>query len=98
MSEDFAKKHNTIKDNLLWLCRKHPSVMVDYRRLVQYYWYYVNDLKVFIPIEQLNKLTNPESIGRAFRKLVEEGELVVPSPVLDARSEEEAKYRRYYKK
>ena len=92
----FAKKHGKIRKNIIQLARQHPTVLSDYRKLVQYYWHYIDGLPIFIPLEVLEKLTNPESIGRAFRKAVELGELEVPEGVGGARGDEERKYRGYY--
>ena len=97
--EAFEQKHQTIKENVKALCMEHPSVKSDYRKLVHYYWFYVQGLKNFIPLETLEKLTSPESITRAFRKLCEEDpSFCPPERVKSAREEEQERYRRYYGK
>ena len=75
MSEDvdFNKKHDLIIDKVKELCERHPEVIGDYRKLIQYYHYYVDGFKMFVPMEVLERLTQPESVTRAYRKLVEKG-------------------------
>ena len=98
LSERFSQEHNTITDNIIWLVKKYPSAAGDYRKLIQYYWYYVNGLKVFIPLNILEGLTQPESIGRAFRKLVADGFIVVDDKTRKARLQEEENFRSYYRR
>lgn len=94
----FEKKHTKIRDHVKELCKKHPSVVGDYRKLVQYYWYYIDGLPNFIPLELLERLTPPESITRAFRKAIELGEVEPTDELRLRRDDEEQKYRKYYGK
>lgn len=92
----FAAQHQRIRDNVIDLVRQHPSAITDYRKLLQYYWYYVDGLKVFIPLDVLEKLTQPESISRAYRKLVEEGVIIVDEKTKAARVNQERQFRQHY--
>ena len=98
MSKEFTERHNTISDNVIWLIKKHPNAINDYRKLIQYYWYYIDGLKVFIPMNILERLTQPESIGRAYRKLVADGYIIVDEKTKFSRLREEENYRSYYRK
>lgn len=95
---NFEKKHTHIRDNVKDICAKYPSTVGDYRKLVQYYWYYVDGLKNFIPLELLEKITQPESITRAFRKAIELGEIEPTDEQRLRRDDEEQRYRKYYRK
>lgn len=93
---EFAEKQDRIKDKVIQLCREHPEAKSDYRTLLQYYWYYVDGLKAYIPREVLAMLTQPESVTRAFRKAVENGEIVLDAHEQVKRHTEEHKYREHY--
>lgn len=92
----FEKKQDTIRQKVLDLVKKHPTAITDYRKLIQYYWYYMDGLNVYVPMEKLEKLTQPESISRALRKLVEEGDVVVDPATKTMRANEQANFRKYY--
>lgn len=97
--EAFDERHATIKENLKKLLTEHPDAKDDYRKLVQYFWYYIDGLANFIPLEYLLKLTNPESIDRAFRKLKEEDPTFRSTKKIEeARAREEDYYRTHYGK
>lgn len=98
MSRKFVEKHNSIADNILKLAKEHPCVIQDYRKLVQFYWYYFDDLKVFIPLEVLEKITQPESIGRSFRKLKADGFIIEDEKTHKWRLRSEDEYRSYYRR
>lgn len=91
-----AEEHGTIRKNLIALCREHPEVATDYRKLVQYYWYYVDGFAPFIEWSLFSRLTNPESINRAFRDLAKEGTIWVPPEVKQRRQARQDAMRRYY--
>jgi len=96
MSDSFTRRHTTIAQNIVNLVKDHPAVKEDYRKLIQYYWYYVDGMKNFVPLDVLKKLTQPQSIGRAFRKLIEEGRISIPEKTKQKRWDEETKYRNHY--
>ena len=94
----FRKQHDTIRQKILELAAKYPAVVTDYRKLIQYFWFYMDHMERFVPLEVLENLTQPESITRAFRKLVEDGEIVVPVDVKGERSKQEKLFRDHYRK
>jgi len=96
LNDSFAKRQGTISDNIIWLAKNHPDVLSDYRKLFVYYWYYIDGLNMFVPKNILRGLSQPESIGRAYRKLVAEGYIVVDEKTKKARLQEEENFRFYY--
>ena len=94
---DFAEEHTSIRANVIQLCKDHPSVKVDYRKLLIYYWYYIDDLGAHIPMFILEGITQPESISRAFRKAVADRVIDVPQSTFTRRTEEEALYSAFYR-
>jgi len=96
LNDCFAKKQGTVSDNIIKLVKEHPTVTNDYRKLQWYYWFFIDGLVDYLPMERMMNLTQPESIGRAFRKLVEQGYIIVDEKTKKARLKEEENYRRYY--
>lgn len=94
----FAKKQATIAENVKRLAANRPEVRSDYRLLIQYYHFYIDGLNAFVPLDVLRGLTQPESITRAYRKLVEAGEIVPEPKVQAARRDQERKFKGYYRK
>ncbi len=96
---DFVQKRSTIKENVEWLIQKFPFVKNDYRKLLQMYWWHIDGLKRFIPFEELQKMTQPESITRAFREIsnIRKKSFTQPIPIVqEARQIEEQNYHTYY--
>lgn len=96
--KNFSAKHRLISENVVKIVREHPSTISDYRKLLQYYWYYIDGLKNFVPLDELERITQPESISRAFRKLVEQGVIIMDEKTKMARINEEKKFRSHYRK
>lgn len=95
--EQFSQKRRTIKENVEWLIQKFPFTKNDYRKLLQMYWYHVDNLKRFIPFEELEKMTQPESITRAFRELSSMRRIPRPHPIVqEARAIEQEHYQEYF--
>jgi bifunctional DNA-binding transcriptional regulator/antitoxin component of YhaV-PrlF toxin-antitoxin module len=44
----------------------------------------------------MEKLTQPESIGRAYRKLIENGQITLPEEFKEARGQQEKNFRKFY--
>jgi len=94
--QNFAEEQDTIRAKVIALCREHPEAKRDYRILLQYYWYYVDELKKYVPIDVLSKITQPESICRAFRKGVEEGTIDLEDNEKVVRQVKQRQFREYY--
>ena len=96
--KQFDDSQECIRDKVVKLCQAHPEAKKDYRTLLQYFWYYEDGLKQYVPKEVLAKLTQPESVTRAFRKAVEEKRIVLDEDVKKSRSEKEKQFHSYYGK
>lgn len=96
MSEDFTKKQDSIRTKVRALVAKYPKAATDYRLLIQLYHYHNDGLKNFVPLEVLQGLTQPESITRAFRKLVADGDITVDPLTEAVRVTEQQNFRQYY--
>lgn len=93
---NFNAEQTTIRTKVIKLCQQHPEAKKDYRTLLQYFWYYEDGLKQYVPREVLAQLTQPESITRAFRKAVEEGALVLDVADTVKRDEQQKLFHNYY--
>jgi len=99
MTNDFVKQRVTIKENVEWLIEKYPYVKNDYRKLLQMYWFHIDGLKRFIPFEELQKMTQPESITRAFREIanIKRKKFAQPTEIVqEARAIQEQQFHTYY--
>ena len=105
--DDFVERRHTVKANVILLLQKFPCTRDDYRKLVWFYWWYIDGIKKimkpngFIPIEKFPKLTPPESITRAYREVMNdplkrEAILRVSPEVKIIREMEEEAYHKYY--
>jgi len=74
-----VKRLRGVREAVLWLCDNYPSVKGSYKRLVNYFWKYVDRFttrcewcgkSTRIWIDDFSKLTPPESITRTYRDLV----------------------------
>lgn len=95
----FAKERDTLHENVKALLTRFPECRDNYAYLVNFFWYYVDGLHRFIPREVLKDLTSPESITRAYRKIVENNPHLQPSP--ETRRQRDAqlsRYARYYRR
>jgi hypothetical protein len=68
--------HKNLGKNILELAKVFPDVKSSYSKLVMYYWTFFEDCNSMGSIQYC---TSPESITRAFRKLVENGLILVPA-------------------
>ena len=76
----------SIKERVKRVCALYPSCTGNYNLLItRYFWFYYGR-KFGIPFSELLKLPSSESVSRAFRKLVEQGE-VTPSGKIKLRRE-----------
>lgn len=93
----FAKERETLHNNVKALLERFPDSRDSYQVLVNFYWYYIDGLHRFIPREVLKDLTSPESITRAYRKVVTQHPHLQPSAkTRRQRDEQLERYRRYY--
>lgn len=92
----FDARHRRIREHVIELCKDYPQVKGDYIKLLQYYHYYYDKIGEWLSPEMLAKMTNPESIGRAYRKAVELGDITLDAGLENARRVQEKNYREYY--
>ena len=65
--------------------------------LILMVWQKMQQIKCFIPYEEMNKMIKPETISRVRRQIQNtEGRLVATDPVVLARRSKEKKLREYY--
>lgn len=86
-------KAKNIQDNIKQLVSRYPKVTENYNLLVTSYWYVYENARTFADTA---KCTSAESITRAFRKLVSEGEIEVSKQTRIARDREEAEFKDEY--
>jgi hypothetical protein len=99
----FGDFMETVQDRVFYCCKIEPDCNVSYEILALTYWTITRAMK-YDPGTQVYsiakadnfKLTSPESISRAWRKLVEEGRIVLTEAEKSRRSELETKYRAYH--
>ena len=93
----FAKERATIQANVQAILERFPECKENYAVLVAYYHYYVDNLQRWIPLQVLQELTSPESITRAFRKVVSDNPSLQPSAKTRLQRDQQLeRYRRYY--
>jgi len=92
-----SEEIRTVKQVVLQVCSKYPSALESYTKLVWYVWREMAPRKLpFIPFPVFRKLPPPETITRCFRKLVEEGKIVLPPEVAKRRAKREKAFKRYF--
>jgi len=95
----FAKERDTLQANVKALLERFPDSRDSYQVLVNFYWYYIDGLHRFIPREVLKDLTSPESITRAYRKVVLDNPSLQPHAKTRLQRDQQLdRYRRYYSK
>lgn len=87
-------KQAKIQNNITMLVREHPELANNRKALIKKYWEQLEGAK---QLTDILHCTPAESITRAFRKLVEEGEVQVDGKVQQMRLEMEEEFREFYK-
>ena len=95
----FAKERETVHNNVKTILEKFPACRDNYSLLVNYYWYYIDRLHRWIPKEVLKDLTSPESVTRAYRKVIGKHRHLGPTTITRRRRDAELeRYRNFYGK
>lgn len=68
----FAKRFPKVKDRVLSILRHDNYARRNYLWLSMIYWAKCGQIKVVVPLEKFNQVNSPETITRAFRKIMEE--------------------------
>jgi hypothetical protein len=102
----FTQRQAKARNNVIKICRDHPESIGNYGKLVLWYWIDIDRLltrdnytKTYMTsILDLNKikLTSSETITRAFRKLVEDGVIVVSEKTRESRDIQQERFREHY--
>lgn len=99
MSTNAVEAIQTLEDFLRTLIKKHPNVRNDYRLMVCYVWFYQTGNHSFTQFSkrQLQMMSSPTSITRAYRALKErEPEYGPDEPVASLREEREEELTDFY--
>lgn len=71
-SIDFAKKFDNVKDRVKSIIKSDKYSRKNYLWLDILYYVKCGQIKLIVPLEEFQKANSPETINRAFRKLIEE--------------------------
>jgi len=88
-----AKPMKTIYNRVIALAEEKPCVTGSYNLLITYYFSRYYGRSFGIAFKRLLELPSPESIGRAFRKAVENGEIYPSGKILKRRAQREEVFR-----
>lgn len=88
------KKPAIIKHNIKLLTKSEPEVKDNYNLLVARYW---EKFEFANGLQDIQLCTPAESITRAFRSLVNEGEIELKEEIKKIRRREEKEYQEVYK-
>jgi hypothetical protein len=83
----------TLKQNVKVLVDAEPQCAKSYTLLVIRYWMKIEGATGF---QDALGCTSPEAITRAFRDLVNTGQIALPADIAKQRKQQEAEYRRIY--
>jgi len=99
------QKLRGLRQAVLWLCEKYPSVKGSYKKLVNYFWKYLDKLtttcqwcgrETRVWIDDFSKLTPPESITRTYRHLVRNKRIKEPLEIKLSKIKLERIHRTYW--
>lgn len=98
----FAKRFPKVKDRVLSILRNDNYARRNYLWLNMVYWAKCGQIKVVVPLEKFNQVNSPETITRAFRKIMEEHReglhpFLKYDAVDDFRYERQKEVRKYFK-
>lgn len=86
-------KNETVQQNVKMLTELDPKVVVNYNRLILKYWEEFDGLN---GTRQVEECTSSESITRAFRKMVRNGEIHVPEDIKKLRRKQREEFKQDY--
>ena len=102
-TQGFAKRFPKVKDRVLSILRNDNYARRNYLWLNMVYWAKCGQIKVVVPLDKFNQVNSPETITRAFRKIMEEHREGLHSflkyeAVDEFRENREKEVRKYFKK
>jgi len=97
------REQATIRQNILYL-KNNGYDIKTYRKLLFNYWSWIDKAIIYdskyhdyrMDERNIVLLTKPESINRAYRKLVEDGKIVLPENEIQDRASKEEEYRKHF--
>jgi len=102
-TKGFAKRFPKVKDRVLSILRNDNYARRNYLWLSMVYWAKCGQIKIVVPLDKFNQVNSPETITRAFRKIMEEHrneglhQFLKHEAVDDIRYEREKEVRKYFK-
>lgn len=87
------KKSSLVKHNVKLLAEKEPEVKDNYNLLALRYW---QKFEFATQLKDISSCTPAESITRAFRSLVNTGEIELKEEIKKIRKREEKEYQKEY--
>ena len=72
ITSGFAKRFPTVKARVISILKHDTYARRNYLWLSMLYWAKCGQIKVVVPLEKFNQVNSPETISRAFRKIMEE--------------------------
>ena len=101
---DFAAKQRRVEDGVLKCVNYDGACLNDYRRLVLQYWTIVDGAAFYDPERRMfcvynwnvHRLTSPESISRALRKLIEHRVVALGADTREHRDAAREEFRGYH--
>lgn len=75
------------------LVTQFPFLVENYNLLVSYFWKYIEGAN---GLEDVASCSSAEAITRAFRRLVQSGEIVVPEDIKEKRLQYQESFREDY--
>jgi len=102
-TQGFAKRFPKVKDRVLSIVKNDNYARENSLWLCLLYWAKCGHIKIVVPLEKFNQVNSPETITRAFRKIMQEHREENKYPFLkdnaidDIRYNREKEMREYFK-
>lgn len=98
MADEIKKEFDTVRENVIWILREDERARNSDKWLLIRYWQDVNKVNCFIPYDQIQNLTLPETIRRVRQHLQAEGHYPpTDQEVIKQRAKREEGIRRYFR-
>lgn len=72
MTSGFAKRFPTVKARVISILKHDTYARRNYLWMCMLYWAKCGQIKLVVPLDKFNQVNSPETISRAFRKIIEE--------------------------
>ena len=101
-TKGFAKRFPKVKARVLSILKHDNYARRNYLWLCMNYWVKCGQIKIVVPLDKFNQVNSPETITRAFRKIMEEHrkknmhQFLKEDPIDDIRMKREKEMRNYF--